>query len=60
MHEGEAVFKELLHFNLFIEVPNKNIDLSIQNVSNGDKVEVDSAKTEINWLKSWTHGQNHW
>ena len=41
MHEGEAVFKELLHFNLFIEVPNKNIDLSIQNVSNGDKVEVD-------------------
>ena len=44
--------KELLHFNLFLKVPNRNmsicIDLSIQNASNGDKVEVDSAKTEIN------------
>ena len=34
--------------NLSLKVPNRNIDLSIQNVSNGDKVEVDSAKTEIN------------
>ena len=34
--------------NLFLEVPNRNIDLSIQNTSNADNVEVDSAKTEIN------------
>ena len=48
MQQDEAVPKESLHFNLILKVPNRNIDLSIQNVSNGDKVEVDSAKTEIN------------